>query len=448
MPFITNRALPRRTFIKGLGTTLALPFLESMVPARGANAAAGKILPTRFVGVFIPHGVAPGYWNPKSSEPGFKFPYVYEPLEPFRKYTTLTGGLWSQSSENPPGVTGADHFVAAAYLTAVKPKKTAGPDIHVGTSVDQVIASKIGRDTLLSSLQLAVEDPGANSSSCGEGYSCVYTNTISWSSPTQPLPMEIDPQTVFERMFGDGSSAAVRLQRREREASILDSVTGSIKNLMPEVPHADRVRLEQYLDDVREIERRIAIAAHASQKVPGMPEPTGVPESFQEHVEIQFDLLALAFQADITRVGTMLFARDLTGRVYPESGTTISFHLGSHHGEDPGQIAVYAKLNRYHVQMFGYLVKKLEGIKEGDGNLLDHSLLLYGSNMGDSNQHIHYDVPHVLVGGASGRLKGDRYLAFYPNKTVPTGNLLLSICDMFDIHQDHYGDSTGRLVGI
>ncbi len=448
MPFITNRALPRRTFIKGLGTTLALPFLESMVPALGADKTAGKVLPTRFVGVFIPHGVAPGYWNPKSSEPGFKFPYVYEPLEPFRKYVTLTGGLWSQSSENPPGVTGADHFVAAAYLTAVKPKKTVGPDIHVGTSVDQMIASKIGRDTLLSSLQLAVEDPGANSSSCGEGYSCVYTNTISWESPTRPLPMEIDPQTVFERMFGDGSSPAVRLQRREREASILDSVTGSISELMPQVPHTDRVRLEQYLDDVREIERRIAIAAHASQKVPGMPEPTGVPESFHEHVQIQFDLLALAFQADITRVGTMLFARDLTSRVYPESGTTISFHLGSHHGEDPGQIAVYAKLNRYHVQMFGYLVEKLAKIEEGDGTLLDRALLLYGSNMGDSNQHIHYDVPHVLVGGASGRLKGDRYLAFYPNKTVPTGNLLLSILDMFDVRADSFGDSTGRLVGI
>ncbi len=311
-----------------------------------------------------------------------------------------------------------------------------------------MIASKIGRDTLLSSLQLAVEDPGANSSSCGEGYSCVYTNTISWESPTRPLPMEIDPQTVFERMFGDGSSPAVRLQRREREASILDSVTGSISELMPQVPHTDRVRLEQYLDDVREIERRIAIAAHASQKVPGMPEPTGVPESFHEHVQIQFDLLALAFQADITRVGTMLFARDLTSRVYPESGTTISFHLGSHHGEDPGQIAVYAKLNRYHVQMFGYLVEKLAKIEEGDGTLLDRALLLYGSNMGDSNQHIHYDVPHVLVGGASGRLKGDRYLAFYPNKTVPTGNLLLSILDMFDVRADSFGDSTGRLVGI
>lgn len=447
MPFITNRALPRRTFIKGLGTTLALPFLESMLPAR-ANASAKQILPTRFVGAFIPHGAAPGYWVPKSSTPGFDYPFIYEPLQPFRKQVVLTSGMWSQSSENPPGVTGADHFVAAAFMTAVKPKKTTGADIHVGTSVDQMIAQKIGKDTLLPSLQLALEDPGANASSCGEGYSCVYTNTISWESPTRPLPMEINPQTVFERMFGDGSSPQLRRARREREASILDSVTGSIGELMPQVPHTDRVRLEQYLDDVRETERRLTIAGRASTSVPtNIAVPYGVPESFDEHIRIQFDLLSLAFQADITRVAAVLFARDLTSRVYPKSGTTISFHLGSHHGEDPGQIAVYAKLNRYHVQMFTYLVQKLAAIPEGDGTLLDHSLLLYGSNMGDSNQHLHYDVPHVLVGGASGRLKGDRLLA-YPSRKVPTGNLLLSILDMFDVPADHFGDSTGRLVGI
>ncbi len=446
MPFITNRALPRRTFLKGIGTTLALPFLESMLPARGAQAAGAK-LPTRFVAAFIPHGAAPGYWVPQSTAPGFTFPYIYEPLQPFRKKVVLTSGLWSKSSENPPGVTGADHFVAAAFLTGVKPKKTTGADIQVGPSVDQVIAQRIGRESLLPSLQLAVEDPGANSSNCGEGYSCVYTNTISWQSANRPLPMEINPQTVFERMFGDGSSPELRRARREREASILDSVTGSISSLMPQVPHLDRVRLEQYLDDVREIERRLAIAARASKQAPSIAVPYGVPESFHEHIQIQFDLLALALQADITRVATVLFARDLTSRVYPDSGTTISFHLGSHHGEDPGQIALFAKLNRYHVQMLAYLVQKLDSIKEGDGTLLDHSLILYGSNMGNSNQHLHYDVPHVLVGGASGRLKGDRHLA-YASRTVPTGNLLLSILDMFDTRMDSFGDSTGRLANI
>ena len=340
----------------------------------------------------MPHGAAPGYWIPESTQPGFKYPFIYEPLEPFRKQTIITSGMWSQSSENPPGVTGADHFVAAAYLTADKPKKTTGADIQVGTSIDQVIAQKIGRDTLLPSLQIGLEDPGANSTNCGEGYSCVYTNTISWQAPDRPLPMEINPQMIFERMFGDGSSPELRKARRERQASILDSVNGSLKELMPEVSHTDRVRLEQYTDDVREIERRLTIAGKASADVPSVAVPYGVPESFHEHIQIQSDLLALAFQADITRVATVLYARDLTGRVYPESGTDISFHGGSHHAEDPGRIAQYAQLNRYHVQMLAYLVKKLSDIKEGDGTLLDHSLILYGSNMGNSNQHLHYDV--------------------------------------------------------
>ena len=447
MRFLTNRRLPRRTFLRGLGTTLALPFLESMLPATGARADARKVVPTRFVGAFVPHGVAPGHWIPATSTPGFKFPYVYEPLEPYRKHVVLTSGMWSQSSENPPGVTGADHFVAAAYLSAVKPKKTTGADIQAGISVDQVIAQQIGKETLLPSLQLGLEDPGANSTNCGEGYSCVYTNTITWQSPTRPLPMEINPQVVFERMFGDGSSPELRAMRREREASILDSVTASLKALMPQVPHSDRVRLEQYADDVREIERRMAIAAKASTEVPNIAVPYGVPESFHEHIQIQFDLLTLAFQADITRVATVLYARDLTGRVYPESGTDISFHGGSHHAEDPARIEKFAQLNRYHVQMLGYLIKKLAESPEGDGSLLDHSLVLYGSNMGNSNQHLHYDVPHVLVGGASGKLKGDRHLP-YPSRTVPTGNLLLSILDMFDVQAKSFGDSTGRLQGL
>jgi hypothetical protein len=444
MHYLTNRKLARRTFLRGVGTTLALPLLESMLPVRGNRAYAQQIIPTRFVGTFVPHGVAPGYWIPESSAPGFEFPFVYQPLQPYRKHVVLTSGLWSQSSENPPGVTGADHFVAAAYLSAVKPKKTTGADIQAGTSIDQVIARQIGKDTLLPSLQLGLEDPGANSTNCGEGYSCVYTNTISWQTPTRPLPMEINPQVVFERMFGDGSSAELRRARRERQASILDSVAGSLRELMPQVPHSDRVRLEQYSDDVREIERRLAIAAKASTQVPSLPVPYGVPESFHEHIQIQFDLLTLAFQADITRVATVLYARDLTSRVYPESGTDISFHGGSHHAEDPGRIAQFARLNRYHVQMLGYLIKKLEAVREAEGSLLDHSLILYGSNMGNSNQHLHYDVPHVLVGGASGKVTGDRHLAF-ASSTVPTGNLLLGILDMFGVRADSFGDSTGRL---
>ena len=447
MFFLTNKKLPRRTFLRGLGTTLALPLLESMLPTRGAVAAQKQIVPTRFLGAFVPHGIAPGHWIPETSGPGFAYPYVYEPLQPFRKHVVLTSGMWSKSSENPPGVTGADHFVAAAFLTCQKPKKTTGADIEVGTSLDQVIAAKIGTENLLPSVQMAVEDPGANSSNCGEGYSCVYTNTISWETPTRPLPMEINPQTLFERMFGDGSSPEMRKMRRERQASILDSVNGSLRDIMAQVPHGDQMRLEQYADDVREVERRLTIAARASTDAPNMTMPYGVPESFHEHIQVQWDLLALAYQADITRVATMLFARDLTSRTFPESGTNSSFHGISHHAEDPGQIALLAKINRYHVQMLTYLVQKLDAIPEGDGTVLDHSLILFGSNMGNSNQHLHYDTPAVLIGGASGRLKGDRYLP-YASRTVPTGNLMLSILGMFDVRAERFGDSTGPLQNI
>jgi hypothetical protein len=446
--FISKKVLPRRTFLRGAGATIALPFLDAMVPAFDSVAYAQQITPTRFCGIFVPHGAAPGYWVPEgTSERTFDFPYIWKPLEPFRRRVVLTSGLWSQSSENPPGVTGADHFVAAAFLSAVKPKKTTGADVRVGTTVDQVIARSIGQETLLPSLQLAVEDPGANSTNCGEGYSCVYTNTISWQESTRPLPMEINPQVVFERIFGDGGTPAERAARRRQQRSVLDSVTETLSAIRIKVGHGDRIRLEAYLDDVREIERRMEIAAAASIETPDMEMPYGVPESFDEHIKLQFDLLALALQGDMTRVGTILYARDLTGRVYPESGTDISFHTGSHHAEDPGRIAQFAQLNRYHVQMLAYFADKLQSTPEGDGTLLDHALILYGSNMGNSNQHLHYDVPHVLVGGASGNLQGNRHLG-YASKSVPTGNLLLSILDMFGIHSEQFGDSTGRLAQI
>ncbi len=444
--FITRKHIPRRTFLRGAGTMLALPLLDAMVPARTLLAQTAANPRTRFTGIFVPHGMAPGYWVPATEGAGFEFPMILSPLEPFRDRTVVMSGLWSKSAEPPPGVTGADHWVAAAYLCADKPKKTAGADIYDGTTIDQLIAEKIGQETLLPSIQLGVEDPGANSSNCGEGYSCAYTNSISWSTPTKPLPMEINPQVVFERLFGDGGTAEERAARRQQDRSILDSITKTLARFKVQIGAEDRVRVDEYLGDVREIERRLQIAAKASTEVPTAT-PYGVPESFDEHIKLQFDLLALAFRADITRVSTLLYARDLTARVYPESGTTISFHGGSHHAEDPKRIAEYAKLNRYHVAMLAYFIDKLRSTADGDGTLLDHSLILYGSNMGDSNQHLHYDVPHVLIGGASGKLKGGRHLAF-PTKTVTTGNLLLSILDMFGVAEDRIGDSTGKLVNL
>ncbi|HLK48343.1 MAG TPA: DUF1552 domain-containing protein [Bryobacteraceae bacterium] len=447
MNFLSKKHLSRRTVLRGAGSVLALPLLDAMIPASTALAQTAATPKPRFVGCFVPHGMAPGYWVPdKVGELDATFPFNWKPLEPFRAQTVILSGLHSRSAEPPPGATGADHWVAAAFMCANKPKKTAGADVYAGTTIDQMIAQKIGRENLMPSMQLAVEDPGANSSNCGEGYSCAYTNTISWSSPTDPLPMELNPQVVFERMFGDGSTAELRARRRKRDGSILDSLTGSLSRLRNESSPADRTRLDNYTENVREIERRLDIAMKASSVAPPeMEVPVGVPQTFDEHIKLQFDLLALAFQADITRVGTLLFARDLTGRTYPESeAPTAGFHGASHHGEDPRRIAELSKINQYHVKMLAHLIANLAKTQDGDGTLLDHSLVLYGSNMGNSNQHVHYDVPHVLVGGLNGKLKGGRHLA-YPTKQVPTGNLLLTLLEMYDIHQDSIGDSIGRL---
>jgi hypothetical protein len=448
--FLARKHISRRTMLRGTGVTLALPLIDAMVPAATALAQTAAAAKPRFVGCFVPHGMAPGYWVPaKEGALEAELPFNWKALEPFRSQTVILSGLHSRSAEPPPGVTGADHWVAAAFLCAEKPKKTAGADVYNGTTIDQIIAQKIGRETLMPSMQLAVEDPGANSSNCGEGYSCTYTNTISWATPTSPLPMELNPQVVFERMFGDGSTVDQRAARRKRDRSILDSLTTSLQRLRTDVSASDRARLDDYAEHVREIERRLQIAMQASAVTPeNMAVPVGVPQSFDEHIKLQFDLLALAFQADITRVGTLLFARDLTGRTYPEcEAPTSGFHGVSHHGEDPRRIAELSKINQYHVKMLAHLVERLAKTKDGDGTLLDQSVVLYGSNMGNSNQHVHYDVPHVLVGGANGRLKGGRHLA-YPTKQIPTGNLLLSTLDLFGIEMDKLGDSTGRLTGL
>jgi hypothetical protein len=448
--FITKKHIRRRTFLRSAGVALGLPLLDAMIPAATALAQTAAVPPRRFFAGFVPHGAAPGYWVPEREGPlAAELPFIWKPLEPFRDRLSILTGLHATSAEPPPGETGADHWVAAAFLCAEKPKKTAGADVYAGHTIDQIIAEKIGRDTLLPSVEMSVEDPGSGSSNCGEGYSCVYTNTISWASPTTPLPMELNPQVVFERMFGSGSTPEQRVARRERNQSILDSINGKISSLRQEISVADRSRLDSFTENVREIERRLTIAANATTTAPeDFDVPPGIPQSFDEHIKLMFDLLALAYQADITRVGTLLFARDLTGRRYPESDAPrMSFHGGSHHGEDPQTINEYSKINQYHVKMLAYLADKLAKTEDGDGTLLDHSLLLYGSNMGNPNQHLHYDVPHVILGGNNGNMKGGRHLA-YPTKTVPTGNLLLSLLDQFDIHRETFGDSTGRLENI
>ena len=458
--FITKKHISRRALLRGAGVTLALPLLDSMIPAQTptARTAAGAI-PTRFTGIFVPHGMAPGYWVPEGGGPGepkgeagakFKYPMIMEPLEGLREKTTIISGLWCKSAEPPPGQTGADHWVAAAYLCADKPRKTTGADVYDGTTIDQIIANKIGQESLMPSMQFALEDPGANASNCGEGYSCTYSNTISWSSPTQPIPMELDPQVAFERLFGSGGAdPKERAARREQRRSILDSISQDLPRFKSNLGASDKARMDEWETDIREIERRLNLAKLSTGQADdsGFVAPAGVPESFDEHVKLHSDLTLLAYKADITRVTTMLYARDLTARRYPESKVNSGFHGASHHAENPKNIETYSHINQYHVKCMAYLAQKMRETKEGDGTMLDHSLILYGTNMGDSNQHLHYDVPHILVGGASGKLKGDRHLHF-ETKTVTTGNLLLSVLDMYGIHQDSIGDSTGRLAGL
>jgi hypothetical protein len=444
--FIAKKHIDRRAVLRGAGTALALPLLDAMIPAATVFAQTAAYPPPRFFAGFVPHGAAPGYWVPeREGALPEALPFIWKPLEPFRDSLTILSGLHATSSEPPAGETGADHWVAAAFLSAEKPKKTAGADVYAGHTIDQIIAAEIGRESLLPSIEISVEDPGSGASNCGEGYSCVYTNTIAWASPTAPLPMELNPQVVFERMFGSGSSPEQRAARRARNHSILDSITGKLAGLRNDISIADRARLDSFTNNVREIERRLEIAAAATTAAPaGFSVPPGIPQSFDAHIRLMFDLLTLAWQADISRVGTLLFARDLTGRVYPESeAPTLGFHGGSHHGEDPLRIEEFSRINQYHVKMLAYFVDQLANTEDGAGSLLDHSLLLYGSNMGNPNQHLHYDVPHVLLGGNNGRLRGGRHIA-YPTKTVPTGNLLLSLLEQFDIHRDRFGDSTGR----
>src|SRR6186713_3707591 len=460
--FITKKSMPRRTFLRGAGGVLALPLLEAMIPASTALAQTPAAPKTRFVGVFFPHGMAPTHWEMQEGPLPEKLSTIMASLEKVKENSVILGGMWSRSAEPPEGTTGSDHWVAAAFMTANKPKKTTGSDSTVWSpTINQVIANKIGKDSTLPSLQLAVEDPGSNSSSCGEGYACSYTNSISWVGTydrdnqlvgTKALPMELNPQVVFERLFGSGATPEVRAARMKQSRSILDSVRGELASLSKDLGASDVTTLKQYTEEIREIERRIQLADKASGDVPELDLPAGIPEQFDQHIKFHFDLTALAFKADITRVATLLGARDLTGRTYqfpkselfPDGGNSVSFHGGSHHQDDPPNLRRYAALNRYHVSTLAYFAEKLKSIPDGDGTLLDRSLIMYGTNMGNSNQHQHYDVPHILVGGANGQLKGNRHL-HYETKSVTTGNLLLSTLDMFGIEQEKQGDSTGRL---
>ena len=447
---ITGKHIPRRTFLRATGVSVALPFLESMIPARALAAPASK---TRFVALFSPHGWAPTFWADnrteglqgvkieKPEERNLGLGFIHQPLAPWRNQVTIVAGLDATASMPPPGTTGGDHDRAAAVFSGFPPKKTTGADIRCGMSIDQMIAEKYGQETLLPSMQLAIEDPAANTGVCGYGYSCAYSNSISWASPSQPLPQEINPMAVFRRMYGDGSSLEERWTRRQTDSSILDKITRKLARFELNLPAEDRNRLHDYLDSVRELERRLQIAEKVSSESPSMNVPFGVPESFDEHIKLHFDLQVLAFQADITRVTSLMIARDISLRSYPESGVKTANHAASHHGENPQKMEEYAKINRYHCECIAYFLKKLQQTPDGDGTLLDHSLITWGSNMGNSNQHNHTNVGYLLAGGASGKHNAKLNVT----ATGPTANILLTALRMMGIEKDSIGDSTGAV---
>lgn len=439
MNYLTGKYISRRALLRGAGAALALPLLESMMPAgmaRSANAAPRL----RFGAIYVPHGAVMSHWTPAQDGTGFDFPDTLKPLEPFRDRLNVVSNLTLPLAYGQDASAGANHTRSSAvFLTGANPG--VGAEAHLGVSVDQVVARHLGQGSPLPSLELTIED---GSVGCGTGLSCAYRNTIAWQSPTSPLPMENNPQIVFERLFGDGSTEQERAARRTQERSLLDDVMEATASLNRELPAADRVRLDRYLTDVREVERRVAMAETSIPAGMTLPTaPTGIPDDFDPHVKLLFDLQALAWQADITRVVTLMFAHEVSNAVFAASGIREPFHNLSHHSNIPENIAKLAQLNQYHVATFGYLLKKLQGIPDGDGSLLDHSVLLYGSGMSNSNQHDHKPLPIVVAGGAAGRLKGGRHIKV--GDKVPLSNLQLSLLRTMQVPADSFGDSTGTV---
>ncbi len=454
--FITKKHISRRTALHGMGVTMALPLLESMVPALTPMRKTAAATKTRLFAIEVPHGAAGScvhggkmnYWSPVKDGSDFELTLSLKPLEPFREHLTIVSDTdCANADPQTPEEVGGDHSRSAAvFLTGAHPKMTEGADYECDTSIDQIYAQQFGQDTPLPSLELGIEDTGSLVGSCGFGYSCVYKYSISWASSTEPLPMQIDPRVVFERLFGGGGSHGERLLRRQEDRSILDAIVEKVARLRKDLPPSDQNRLSNYLDNVREIERRIQMVE--KQNVAGEPRelptaPIGVPDSFDEHFKLMCDLTVLGFQAEVTRVSALMMARDVSPRVYPESGVKTPFHSGSHHGDRPEEIEEFARVNRYHVSLVAYLLDRMKDTPDGDGSLLDHSLVVYGSPMGNGQIHEHKRCPLLLFGHANGQLEGNRHLRA-PEGT-PMANALLTVLHKLGVDRDSIGDSTGTL---
>ena len=460
MPFVTGKHLPRRTVLRGMGVTLALPFLDAFVPAgrpwRRVAAAQSLDDPTRLVCIENVHGAAGSteygtsqhLWSPAATGGEFDLtPSALSPLEPYRDVLTIISDTDVAPAEavTPPEI-GGDHFRSSAtFLTQSHPKQTESSDVRSGISIDQLYAQRFGQTTPIPSMQLCIENVD-QAGGCAYGYSCVYTDTISWASPTDPLPMIRDPRLAFDQLFGAGGTSEERATRRRQRRSVLDFITDEVADLQRELDPTDRQRMDRYLDDIREIERRIqrVEARNLSGETRELPgSPAGVPDSFDEHVKLMFDLQVLAFETDITRVFSFKLSRDATGRVYPESGVDRGFHPTSHHGGREENIEMFARLNRYHVGLVPYFLDRLQRLEEGDGTLLDKSMIVYGSPMGDPNVHNHKRCPLFVVGGANGQLAGNLHLRAAPG--TPMANVMLALVHRLGIDDmEQFGDSTGE----
>ena len=442
---ITKMSLPRRTFLRGMGTALALPLLDAMVPAATALARTAA-RPTKRLGfIYIPNGANMAQWTPASDGP-LELSPILSPLAPVQDQVVIPTGLAHRQAEAWGDGNGEHSRASGVWLNGVHPKRTEGADVRAGTTVDQIAAAALGEDTPLPSLEISLENSFVVGN-CDNGYSCVYTNTIAWRTPTTPLPMEHNPRVVFERLFGEGGTTGQRLQRLQEDKSILDAVREDMTRLENKLGASDRARVSQYLDAVREIERRIQrVEAQAiNAELPDtLARPVGIPDSFTEHAELMFELQALAFQADITRVFTYLIGREQSAQSYPEVGVPDAHHSVSHHQLDSAKLEQYAKINTYHVDLFAGFLKRLQATPDGDGSLLDHALILYGGGISDGDQHSHIDLPLILAGGGAGQLRGGRHVR-YPSDT-PMANLLLAMLNKAGVAQpEHFGDSTGRL---
>lgn len=436
--FITKKHLARRTFLRGVGAAIALPFLDSMVAAQTPLSATPAMPKPRFLGIYVPHGATMNRWTPAGEGVGFEFSEILQPLENFRDRINIVSNLYHPAAASPESDANADHARSApVYLSGALPN-----DNEPGAMVtlDQLLAERIGQDTPLPSMELAIENVAL---SCPGGYGCSFLNTISWRNGT-PLPMENSPQVVFERLFGDGSNAELRLARKQEDRSILDSVVDKVAGLQATLDAGDRARLSEYLENIREIERRIELAQQQSVEAADIPDaPVGIPESFDAHLKLMFDLQLLAWRAEITRVATLMYGKDLSATSYPESGVRDGFHGASHHSNDPARMATFARINRYHIETLAYFLQQLRESPDGEGNLLDNSVVLYGSSMSNGNEHNHDPLPVLVAGGAGGKLQGGRHIVTPPQ--TPMSNLLLALLDTLGVPASRFGDSTARL---